>query len=71
MPGAVGRTSTYGLTNATLPFAIQIANKGVVRAVRENKAIAKGVNIYKGKITYKAVADAFKYEAVALEGLLG
>jgi alanine dehydrogenase len=71
MPGAVGRTSTYALTNATLPYATQLANKGAVKAAQDNRAIAKGVNVFKGKITFKAVADAFGYEHVKLEALLG
>jgi len=71
MPGAVGRTSTYALTNATLPYATQLATKGVVRAVQENKAIFRGVNIWKGKITCKPVADTFGYEHVKLEAVLG
>src|SRR5947209_4787705 len=60
MPGAVGRTSTYALTNVTLPYALQLANKGPDRAVRENPALAAGVNIRAGKVTNRAVADTFK-----------
>ncbi len=59
MPGAVPRTSTYGLSNATLPYVLQLANKGFKRAVEADKALAKGVNTYQGKITYQAVAEAF------------
>jgi alanine dehydrogenase len=59
MPGAVPRTSTYGLSNATLPYVLQLANKGFRGAVEADKALAKGVNTYKGKITYQAVAEAF------------
>jgi alanine dehydrogenase len=70
MPGAVGRTSTFALTNATLPYAIQIANKGGVKAALENKALAKGVNVIKNKITCKPVAEAFGMEYVALERLI-
>jgi len=62
MPGAVGRTSTYALTNVTLPYAIEIANKGWEDAARTNLAIRRGVNITNGKITYKAVADSFGME---------
>ncbi len=57
MPGAVARTSTYALTNVTLPYAVQLANKGWVQAVKDNAALAKGVNVVDGKCTYKAVAD--------------
>jgi alanine dehydrogenase len=60
MPGAVGRTSTYALTNVTLPYVLQLANKGFVRAVRENPALAMGVNIRQGKVTNAAVAQTFK-----------
>lgn len=56
MPGAVPRTSTIGLTNVTMPYALQIANKGVEQAVAENQALALGVNVANGSITYKAVA---------------
>jgi alanine dehydrogenase len=62
MPGAVGRTSTYGLTNVTLPYAIQLAKKGVERASRDNPALAQGVNIHKGKVTNPAVAETFGLE---------
>lgn len=57
MPGAVPRTSTIGLTNVTVPYAVQIANKGYKQAILENEALKKGVNTLGGYITYKAVAD--------------
>lgn len=60
MPGAVPRTSTYGLSNATLPYVLKLANKGFEKAIREDKALAQGVNIYQNQITYQAVADAFE-----------
>ena len=59
MPGAVARTSTLALTNATLPYALAIANKGWKRAMQENDEIKLGANVVKGSITFKAVADAF------------
>lgn len=59
MPGAVAKTSTLALTNATLPYAVEIANKGWKRSMRENEEIRKGANVVEGKITFKAVADAF------------
>jgi alanine dehydrogenase len=59
MPGAVARTSTIALTNATLPYALELANKGWRKAASQNPEIAKGINIAEGGITYKAVADAF------------
>ena len=58
MPGAVARTSTFALNNVTLPFVISIANKGITRAALEDRDLLAGVNIVRGKITYKAVADA-------------
>ncbi|QQE80286.1 alanine dehydrogenase [Alicyclobacillus sp. SO9] len=62
MPGAVPRTSTLALTNVTMPYALQLANKGAVAAVRENEALAKGVNVIGGKVTYKAVSDSLNLE---------
>jgi alanine dehydrogenase len=64
MPGAVGRTSTYALTNVTLPYVLQLAKKGPERAVRDNPALAQGVNIHQGKVTNKAVAGTFGLECV-------
>lgn len=59
MPGAVPRTSTLALTNATLPFAIQIANKGWKRACIESEPLRKGLNVVDGKVVYDGVAEAF------------
>ncbi|NDY71902.1 alanine dehydrogenase [Desulfobacter hydrogenophilus] len=59
MPGAVAKTSTLALTNATLPYALQIANQGWKKAMQDNKEIKLGANIIEGKVTYKAVAVAF------------
>ncbi|MNI89483.1 Alanine dehydrogenase [compost metagenome] len=58
MPGAVARTSTLALTNATTPYGLQIATKGYRQAALDNAAIAKGINVMMGKVTYLAVADA-------------
>ncbi len=58
MPGAVPRTSTYALTNATLPYALDIASKGLEAAVREDPALALGVNVYRGHVTNRGVAEA-------------
>lgn len=58
MPGAVPRTSTFALANATMPYALQIANKGAEAAMRDNPALLKGLNVYQGKLTNKAVAEA-------------
>src|SRR6185436_10809488 len=56
MPGGVPRTSTLALTNATLPYALQLANKGWKRALADNPALLKGLNMVEGKITYGGVA---------------
>ncbi len=58
MPGAVPRTSTIALTNATLPYTRMLANNGFEKAVRGNPGLAEGVNVYKGEITYEAVATS-------------
>ncbi len=62
MPGAVARTSTLALTNVTLNYAVSLANKGWLQAVRDDAALAKGVNVVNGKVTYEAVANALGYE---------
>src|ERR1051325_5795287 len=62
MPGGVPRTSTLALTNATLPYALQLANKGWKRALKENPALLKGLNMTEGKVTYPGVAAAFGLE---------
>ena len=59
MPGGVPRTSTLALTNATFPYALQLANKGWKQALKDNPALRKGLNIVDGKVTYPAVAEAF------------
>ena len=59
MPAIVPYTSTYALTNATLSYGLEIADKGIVRAARENPALAKGLNTYRGKVTHNGVATAF------------
>ncbi|HHT9139740.1 MAG TPA: alanine dehydrogenase, partial [Candidatus Tripitaka californicus] len=59
MPGAVGRTSTYALTNASLPYVLEVADKGYEGAARESPAIRNGLNIVRGKVTNKAVAEVF------------
>lgn len=59
MPGAVAGTSTYALTNVTLPYILEIADKGYAKAARENQAILKGLNLVKGKVTLKAIADLY------------
>jgi alanine dehydrogenase len=70
MPGAVPRTSTIALTNVTLPYALQIANKGVRKAIQDNKSLLLGVNVAGGSITYEAVAKDLGYEYVLVEKAL-
>jgi alanine dehydrogenase len=70
IPGAVGTTSTYALTNVTLPYAVEIANRGWVRAARELPAIRRGLNVARGQICYKGVSDAFGLPHTPVEKLL-
>jgi alanine dehydrogenase len=70
MPGAVPVTSTKALTNATLPYVEAIADHGLAEAVARDPALAKGVNVLDGKVTYEAVAEAHDFEYVPLEGVL-
>ncbi|WP_320172037.1 alanine dehydrogenase [Maridesulfovibrio sp.] len=70
MPGAVPVTSTMALTNATLPYALEIANKGWKKAAIENNAIKTGLNIVNGKVTYKGVAEAFNLDYVPVDNVL-
>jgi len=70
MPGAVARTSTFALNNATLPFTLALADKGYRRALQENPHLLAGLNIHRGALTYAAVAEAQKREFVAPERAL-
>ena len=70
MPGAVARTSTIALTNATSPFVLSLANKGVIRALKEDGHLLNGLNIYKGSVTCEAVARAQGLVYIAPETLL-
>jgi alanine dehydrogenase len=70
MPGAVPHTSTYALTNATLPYVAALADSGIERAVREDAALAKGVNVYKGTLVYEPVAEAHGLEWTPLDDAL-
>ncbi|WP_243291256.1 alanine dehydrogenase [Bacillus sp. FJAT-47783] len=70
MPGAVPRTSTIALTNVTVPYAIQIANKGYVQAALENEPLQKGINTLDGYVTYKAVAEAHGLSYMSAHELL-
>ncbi|MEP2023168.1 MAG: alanine dehydrogenase [Reichenbachiella sp.] len=70
MPGAVPYTSTLALTNATLPYAIQLANKGWETACKENNELKLGLNIIKGEVVYKAVSDAFDLPYTPLDNFI-
>ena len=70
MPGALPRTSTLALNNATLPYATEIANKGWKKAIKENLAIKRGANVVSGHVTYKGVAEAFGFEHVLIDKLV-
>ena len=70
MPGAVPHTSTYALTNATLPYVVELANLGLADAVASDRALAKGVNVYDGAIVYEPVAEAHGLKASALADVL-
>ncbi len=71
MPGAVAKTSTMALTNATLPYALEIAGKGWKKAMRENPEIKSGANVIEGQVTYPGVAEAFDLPLVSIDSLLG
>jgi alanine dehydrogenase len=62
MPGAVGRTSTFALCNVTLPWILRIATQGVEAAARQSSSVATAINMYRGAITNRAVADTFSLE---------
>jgi alanine dehydrogenase len=70
MPGAVPYTSTLALTNATLPYALKLANNGWKKACKENEDLLKGLNVVQGKVVYKAVADAFNLPYTSVEEVL-
>ena len=71
MPGAVPRTSTFALTNATLPYALRIANRGFVDAINGDPGLKLGVNTYAGKLTYEAVAESQGLQYTPLDAILG
>jgi len=70
MPGAVARTSTFALNNVTLPFVLALADKGYRRALGEDVHLRSGLNVYRGQVTYRAVADALKLKYVPAEAAL-
>jgi alanine dehydrogenase len=71
MPGAVARTSTFALNNATLPFTIALAEQGAEKAMRTNRHLLAGLNVFKGTLTYKAVAEAQKLPFKSAESVVG
>ncbi|WP_027862138.1 alanine dehydrogenase [Marmoricola sp. URHB0036] len=71
MPGAVPNTSTYALTNATMPYAVALANKGWEQACRDDHSLALGLNTHQGNVTYAPVAEAHGMDSVTLESVLG
>ena len=71
MPGAVARTSTFALNNATLKFGLRIANRGLMRALAKDPHLLNGLNIHDGKVTYRAVAEALKLEYTPAQKALG
>ena len=71
IPGAVSRTSTLALTNATLPYALKIAGKGWKAACKDDAGLAKGLNTIDGKLTNKNVAEALGLEFVDYNNFLG
>jgi alanine dehydrogenase len=71
MPGGVARTSTFALTNATLPFAVQLANKGAKQAMLDDPHLLNGLNVHAGRITYEAVARDLGYDYVPAVQALG
>jgi alanine dehydrogenase len=71
MPGAVPITSTYALTNATLPYVLHVADEGVAAAARQSPGLAKGVNVVDRKVTYKPVAEATGQPYAELSDALG
>jgi alanine dehydrogenase len=70
MPGAVPNTSTWALTNVTLPYLVELADHGWRHACRRDHALALGLNTHAGQITYRAVAEAFDLPSVSLDSVL-
>jgi alanine dehydrogenase len=62
MPGAVPRTSTFALNNVTLPFTLQLADKGAIQAMKDNPHLLEGLNVHRGRVTYADVARDLGYE---------
>jgi alanine dehydrogenase len=71
MPGAVARTSTFALNNATLPYVLALADKGYRQALLDDPGLLEGLNIHRGKVTYEAIASALGYEYTPARRVLG
>ncbi len=71
MPGAVPKTSSVALNNATLPFTLSLANKGYQQALRDDIHLRNGLNVYRGQITHEAVAKALKLDYTSAQEVLG
>jgi len=71
MPGAVARTSTFALTNTTIPYAVKIANRGIEKASREDESLCKGINVHKGAVTCEAVAKSLNLDYKPLTTIPG
>ena len=70
MPGAVARTSTHALTNVTLPYALKLADEGFEKAVLQDRTLARGINLYKGRVTHEKVAQALGYSYTSLDSVV-
>ncbi len=70
MPGGVARTSTFALTNATLPYVLELAGKGYKQALKDNKHLCNGLNVHRGQVTYEAVARDLGYNYTPVEQIL-
>jgi alanine dehydrogenase len=70
MPAIVPHTSTYALTNSTLSYGLELANRGFPQALARNRALAKGLNTFAGKVTHEGVAAAFNLPSLPLEEVI-
>jgi alanine dehydrogenase len=71
MPGAVARTSTFALNNVTLPYIVALAEQGANDAMKADAHLRAGLNVYQGKVTYQAVADAQARDYIETEAVIG
>jgi len=71
VPGGVARTATFALNNATLPYVLKIADTGGTQKLIEDASVAKGVNLYRGKICHSAVAECHQFDFTQIDKLLG